>query len=265
MHVLDCGSLTLVYWNTQVGDDEYRSSTSVFVIALFSIYTTDNNTQVQRPSIWVWDLERNRLVNRFDIPQSMVERGNGLASITIDVESNDCGNAFAYIPDLASYHLFVYSLKQNHMWSFSHNYLSFNPLEGDFDVAGVQFQWNDGIFSITLGRKNPDGFKTAYFHPMVSTSTFAVSTRVLKNETAAGRSNHGRDFRHLGNRGELTQCTMHDFDKTTGVIFYAQVHRNGVACWNSDKPATPENFVLIAQDDDNMIYPTDLKVSSDEK
>lgn len=81
------------------------------------------------------------------------------------------------------------------MWSFSHNYFSFDPLEGDFNVAGLRYQWDDGIFSITLGQKKRDGSRTAYFHPMASTSEFTVSTQVLRNSEAASRSNHGDDFR----------------------------------------------------------------------
>lgn len=59
------------------------------------------------------------------------------------------------------------SLRQNRIWSFSHNYFHFDPLHGDFNIAGNEFQWDDGIFSITLGNVQPDGFRTAYFHPMV--------------------------------------------------------------------------------------------------
>lgn len=59
-----------------------------------------------------------------------------------------------------------YSLTQNRIWRFQHNYFHFDPLRGDLNVAGLQFQWDDGIFSITLGKRNPDGYRTAYFHPM---------------------------------------------------------------------------------------------------
>lgn len=81
------------------------------------------------------------------------------------------------------------------MWSFSHNFFSFDPTKGDLNIANQAFQWNDGIFSITLGEKNPDGYRTAYFHPMASTSEFTVSTKVLKSEADATRSSHGNDFR----------------------------------------------------------------------
>lgn len=72
------------------------------------MFTLDNATQVQRPSIWIYDLERDVVAHRFEIPQSIVDRGNGLASITVDVHPNNCQNAYAYIPDLATYRLYVY-------------------------------------------------------------------------------------------------------------------------------------------------------------
>lgn len=60
-------------------------------------------------------------MHRFEIPQSIVDRGNGLASITVDVDPNNCQDAYGYIPDLAQYRLYVYSLSQNRIWRFSHN------------------------------------------------------------------------------------------------------------------------------------------------
>lgn len=81
------------------------------------------------------------------------------------------------------------------MWSFEHNFFRNDPIHGDFDVAGVQYQWNDGIFSITLGNPMPNGFRTAFFHAMASVSEFSVSTEILRNETAARRSYHGSDFK----------------------------------------------------------------------
>lgn len=91
--------------------------------------------------------------------------------------------------------LFVFSLRTNQFWTFTHNFFGYDPIRGDFEVAGTQFQWNDGIFSITLSERNADGFKTAYFHAMASTSEFGVSTQVLRNQTLAARSNHATDFR----------------------------------------------------------------------
>lgn len=124
-------------------------------------------TQVQRPSIWVYDLDNDQVLHRFEIPESIVGQGTGMASITVDVNPNNCQDAYAYIPDLVNNALYVYSLRRNHIWAFRHNYFRLDPLHGDFHVAGVDYQWDDGIFSITLGPRQPDGFRTVYFHPMV--------------------------------------------------------------------------------------------------
>lgn len=72
------------------------------------IFPVDNNQQVQRPSIWIMDLETDTLIRRFEIPESIVMRGNGLASITVDVDPAHCDKAFGYIPDLATYHVYTY-------------------------------------------------------------------------------------------------------------------------------------------------------------
>lgn len=216
--------------------------------------------QVQRPSIWIVDMNTEERIRRFEIPQSIVQPGHGLASITVDVDKNNCNGAFAYIPDLLTYRLYVYSFEQDRIWSFSHNYFNFDPLQGDFNVIGIQYQWNDGIFSITMGRRNPDGYRSVFFHPMVSVSEFVVNSRILQNETASQRSHHGRDFMKLGDRGMNTQSAMHDFDQQSGVVFYSQVAVNGISCWNSAKPYTPQNHALLERNDVTMIYPGDLNV-----
>lgn len=38
-----------------------------------------------------------------------------------------------------------------------HNYFHFDPLNGDFNVAGVNFQWTDGVFGMALGRPSNEG------------------------------------------------------------------------------------------------------------
>lgn len=155
----------------------------------------NNTIRVQQTSIWMVNLEMDQVIRRFEIPSNIVTDGHGIASITPDVVSGQCDDAYAYLPDLVNYQLHVYSLRQNRIWSFNHNHFSFDPIRGDFDVAGVQYQWNDGIFSITLGNREWDGYRRAYFHAMASVSEFAVSTRILQNETMSMRSNHGKDFK----------------------------------------------------------------------
>lgn len=53
---------------------------------------------------------------------------------------------------------------------------------------------------------------------------------------------------------------MHDIDRT-GVIFYTQISRSGIGCWNTNKPLTPQNFHFLTGNNRTMIYPSDLSVS----
>lgn len=57
------------------------------------------------------------------------------------------------------------------------------------------------------------------------------------------------------------QSSMHDFDETTGVIFYALVSMNGISCWNTNLPLNPDNHFIMAQSDVTMNYPADLTVN----
>ena len=63
--------------------------------------------------------------------------------------------------------MLIYNLQENTAYRMQHNYFRMNPFEGEFDVDGLQFSWDDGIFSITLSNRDEDGFRTAYFHPMI--------------------------------------------------------------------------------------------------
>lgn len=222
-----------------------------------------DRVQVQPASIWIINLETGERIQRFEIPPSSVARANGLVSITIDSDADKCGEAFAYLPDMANYRLHVYSLAENRMWTFTHNFFYLDPLYGDFNVANQRFQWRDGIFSVTLGAYLNDGDREAYFHAMASINEYMVSTKVLKNATNAARSYHNGDFKFLGRRQEQGQSNMHAFDESTGVIFYSELARNAVGCWNSGEKFKDDNHDVVLKDDKEMVYPSDLTVDNE--
>lgn len=69
----------------------------------------NNPIIIQPPSIWVYDLKTDFLVRRFEIPFTNVRNdGHGIASLTIDIDDNNCDDAFAYLPDLVNYRLHVF-------------------------------------------------------------------------------------------------------------------------------------------------------------
>lgn len=103
----------------------------------------------------------------------------------MDIAPGKCEDAFAYIPDLGSYAVVVYSLRANSSFRVQHHYFYMDPLQGNFTVGGVNFQWTDGIFSLALGPHHADGFRTIYFHALASTLEFTVNSATLQNSTAA--------------------------------------------------------------------------------
>lgn len=83
-----------------------------------------------------------------------------------------CNDAFAYIPDLGGYGIVVYSLADNDSWRVKHNYFHFDPLQGDFNVGGVNFQWTDGVFALALGNIGTDGYDISNFNLCIIRKTY---------------------------------------------------------------------------------------------
>lgn len=134
-----------------------------------------NRQVVQRPSLWAINLNTDQVTWRYEIPADVVSGdGAGMADVTID--DDDCQNVFAYIPDIYNHLIVVVDTKNSRSWRFTHNYMRANPFEGDLSIDGLNFQWDDGIFSIALSNKNSDGYRIAFFHPLASHAEFTVST-----------------------------------------------------------------------------------------
>lgn len=53
---------------------------------------------------------------------------------------------------------------------------------------------------------------------------------------------------------------MHACDPHSGIIFYAQVQKNGFGCWNTRTPFTIRNHVDLMHNNKTMIYPSDINV-----
>lgn len=194
----------------------------------------NNTVQIQRPQLWIIDLARDRKVRTFEIPESIVQQGVGMASLVVDAEATDCEKSYAYIPDLVQGAIYVYNFEANRMWAFRHSSFRHDPERAAFNVAGQRFNWDDGIFSITIGNRDPaTRSKPVYYHPMVSTAEFITFTEVLQNEALATSGGYENLFQRIGERGINAQSTMHHFDGESQVLFYAEVNRNSIGCWNT--------------------------------
>lgn len=104
--------------------------------------------------------------------------------------------------------------------------------------------------------------RSVYFHALSSTKEFVVPNRILQNETHVTSPKAYYDFKLLGDRGANGQATAEFFDENTKTLFYTQVNKDGIGCWNSQKPYTEENQGLVDSDSDALVFPNDLKVDN---
>ncbi|XP_066153350.1 L-dopachrome tautomerase yellow-f2-like [Euwallacea fornicatus] len=225
------------------------------------VETLGNRTIVKPHQLVIINLQNDQILHRFTLPENVLTPATVLASLTVDTPKGSCGDAFAYFPDLAGYGLIVFSLRENRAWRVTHNYFFLEPLAGNFNIAGHSFQWNDGVFSVELSDIKSDGFRDMYFHAMAGTHMYKVSTRILRNQTLATRSFHENDFVVIGDRGPNSQTATADIHKPTGTMFLGLVNQNAVGCWNVNNDLS--TLSIVQKNDENMIYPSDVKVSGD--
>jgi hypothetical protein len=68
------------------------------------------------------------------------------------------------------------------------------------------------------------------------------------------------EYKLEGERGPNSHATTEFFDPKTNSIFYTQINRDAISCWNVNKPCTPDNVGLVDSDSVTLVYPNDLKV-----
>ncbi|KAM3956071.1 LOW QUALITY PROTEIN: yellow-fb [Aphomia sociella] len=239
------------------------SCNRLWVVDTGLLEVPDGRKQLKPPTIIVFNLKTNKQVLRYILKDTdlLNERtSGGLTSITVDVNPKSCDDAYAYINDLATNGLIVFSMKHNDSWRLNHSSFIHDEKALNFNVAGNIINWKDGLFSIALSGQHQNGSRTAFYHPLVSTQEFSVDTAFLKNKTI----NIERRIQTVGNRGPLTQSGSHDYHHATKTILYANVAQDAILCWNVDTDMKPENVAMVAQDHKKLVYISDLKVSGDE-
>ncbi|CAG9773971.1 unnamed protein product [Ceutorhynchus assimilis] len=221
----------------------------------------ENPNIYKNSTVMIYDLHNDELLRTYEIPYEQTTEDSFFANVA--VEDEDCENSFAYFADLGGPGLVVYSWKQNRSWKVKHNYFHIKPVAGDMTVSGINFQWTDGLFGLAL-RPEKDGYSTLFFHPMTSFDEFSISTRILRDEALATSKDSFYEFKYLGGRGPKSQSGASFLDKKTGVLFYALVHLNAVACWRTTNPAyTMESQGRIYMNNITMVFPNDVKVDNE--
>lgn len=99
---------------------------------------------------------------------------------------------------------------------------------------------------------------------MSSLNEFAVPNYVLQNETWATSPASYNDYQLLGNRGPRGQSTTEQIDLKSNVMFYTQVNKDSIQCWNTNKIYTEANQGIVDSDTETLVFPNDLKIDDND-
>lgn len=252
-----CDTLTTVYRIKADACDR------LWVLDSGTVGIGNTTKQICPYAIHVFDLKTDQRIRKYQLREEDILPGTFIANIAVDI-GKTCDDAFLYASDELAYGLISYSWELNTSWRASHGFFFPDPLLGDFNIGGLNFHWfPEGIFGITLTPPQADGFKNLLFHPIASHSEFAVSTRILRNKTLAESSDSYQEYQKLGERGSNGHLTSHVMDDS-GILYFNLIDRNAVGCWNSQNPYGPEYIAHIDQDDEALIFPSDVKVVGDD-
>ncbi|KAG5881609.1 hypothetical protein JTB14_030306 [Gonioctena quinquepunctata] len=196
-------------------------------------------------------------LRRYELRPEDTNANTFIANIAVDLGSN-CDDAYAYLSDELGYGLITYSFRENKSWRFTHSYFMPDPLRGDYTIDNLNFQWGEeGIFGMSLTPLKADGYRLLYFSPLASHREFVVSTQTLRNSSKV--EDGWFDFYALAERGPNSHTTSRVMDNN-GIQFFNLIDQNAIGCWNSAKEYNSENHGIVDKDDNQLIFPADVKV-----
>nr|CAD7457428.1 unnamed protein product [Timema tahoe] len=251
----NCGGVTTTY---RIKADKCDR---LWVLDSGTVGIGNTTRQVCPYALLVFDLTTDKLLRRYQYKEEDTNQNTFIANIAVDIGST-CDDTFVYASDELGYGLIVYSYTENTSWRVTHGFFHPDPLKGDFNVGGLNYQWEEeGIFGLALSPIKGDGFRTLFFHPLASNREFAVSTRILRDKNLATESYH--EFASLEERGPNTHSTA-SVMSDDGVLLYNLVDQNAVGCWNSKSPYLPENQGIVDKDDVGLVFPSDVKIDANQ-
>lgn len=250
----DCTKLMSVY---RLWVDECER---LWVLDAGIVNATIKINQVCPPKIVVFDLVTDNALFSYELPPEQIKEDSLHSNLIVDVRNGQCNDAYAYITDVWRFGLVVFSLSKGRSWRTTQHLYMPNPLASDYTLHGLNFQWTDGVFGISLSPINEYNDRLMFFHPMSSYAEFLVSTDILRNETIWTNSIPvGNAFKLIGDRGQDGQSSTSGIDRNQ-VQFFNLVHQDSVGCWDTSKPYTIENVGRVATDNITLIFPNDMKI-----
>lgn len=230
-----CGRL----WFIDVGTVE-RSTNSIFY---------------RNPILWSFEVKvgkKGNLISRPYLRHEMEDtKPTGLRSLVVDIHE-DCDDYHVYMPNSKDNRIVVYGSEVGEHWQFAHP--SMAPVLKEVD------KFTAGVYSLSLGMRDTEGYRDVYYTPASGTGQFKVSSYLLRDEQAARNKFNPKVFRFVGYRGKEGLTRSQVYDPRTEVLFSSSVEQSAVKCWNTNKLLTPD-YYGTAYTNEDMIFGFDLKVS----
>lgn len=239
-----CGRL----WFIDIGTMEYKTNPIFYrnpILWSFEVKVNAKGKLISRPYL------------RYELDDSTP---TGLRGLAVDIHEN-CDDYHVYIPNSKDNRMIVFSSEKQEHWQFEHPSMAPVLKEMPFTVQDETYQVAAGIYSLTLGPRDAEGFRDVFYTPVTGTGQYKVSTQLLREKGAAPNFFNPKAIKFVGYRGEgegLTRAQV--YDPRTDVIFSSSVEETSIKCWNTKKLLTPDNYGTVYSHMD-MVFGSDIQVS----
>lgn len=206
--------------------------------------------------ILIFDLATDRLIHKYMVPDDQVLYGKAaLVTPIVDV-GKTCLDTYLYVADVDQNGLVIYDLYRDHSWRVNNTRSNaFGPDEDamNITIAGEWFDLTDGTLGMSLSPLGYFNHRYLYFNSLASYHQNYADTLSLMQSEYVEPVIFQSNYKRASQAG--VQATSR-----RGVIFFQLVQLTAIACWDIGKPFTPENVVIIAQDEETLQYVSGIKV-----
>ncbi|XP_032667349.1 major royal jelly protein 1-like [Odontomachus brunneus] len=247
-------------WHTPFNCDSIVSVYRVAIDECNRLWVVDNGRVTMEaicPSkILIFDLATDQLIHKYVVPDDQVLYGKAsLVTPIVDV-GKTCLDTYLYVADVDQHGLVIYDLYRDHSWRVNNTRgNAFGPDEDamNITIAGEYFDLTDGTLGMSLSPMGYFNHRYLYFNSLASYHEKYADTFSL------ARSEFWEPVIFQSNYKRASQAGVQATSRR-GVIFFQLVQLTAIACWDIGKPFTPENVVIIAQDEETLQYVSGIKV-----
>lgn len=216
--------------------------------------------QLCPPTLFAISLDTDTVLGRFPIPSEYVLQNSLITNLVVDSRDAQCRDLHVYIADAWRFGLIVFRDSDASFWRFSHYTFYPEPLLSNYTLHGLNYQWSDGLFGMSLGKYHL-GDRPLYYHAMSSSLEFVVNTSVIRDPSRV--NNAVDEFKLLGeSRGFNGQVSAVAIDRN-GVMFFNLISQDSIGCWDTRKPYKIDNLRIVAQDNYTLVFPNDLRIDNE--